>query len=126
MIASDPTSPTLIFLHHQLVPVGSAWIDQYVVSNAADFFAITDQFDNIRAVSWGHVHQDFSRRRKHMKLYATPSTCVQFKPNSDDFAVDTAMPGYRWFELRSDGSFDTGVSRVTGKHYLIDYQSAGY
>src|SRR5690606_37656535 len=32
--------PTLVLLHHQPVPVGSAWIDQYIVRNHADFLAI--------------------------------------------------------------------------------------
>lgn len=126
LLASDPTSPTLIFLHHQLVPVGSAWIDQYVVSNAADFFAITDQFDNIRAVSWGHVHQEFYRVRNGVDLLASPSTCVQFKPLSDDFTVDSAMPGYRAYELHSNGVYTTHVDRVTERVYDIDQESVGY
>jgi Icc protein len=116
----------MVMLHHQPIPVGSAWIDQYVLRNADAFFAILDRHPHVRSVVWGHVHQDFSRRRKHMKLFATPSTCVQFKPNSDDFSVDTAMPGYRWFDLHPDGSLETGVSRVSGKGYIIDYKSAGY
>ena len=36
------------------------------------------------------------------------------------------MPGYRWFDLHPDGRIETGVSRVSGKHYIIDYKSAGY
>lgn len=126
LLESDPQSPTLIFLHHQLVPVGSAWIDQYVVSNAADFFAITDRFDNVRAVSWGHVHQEFCRVRNGVDLLATPSTCVQFKPLSDDFMVDHIMPGYRVYELHPNGVYTTQVGRVAERAYTIDFASAGY
>jgi Icc protein len=36
------------------------------------------------------------------------------------------MPGYRWFELNDDGTFATGVVRVTDKQYAIDYKSEGY
>jgi Icc protein len=36
------------------------------------------------------------------------------------------MPGYRWYELNDDGTFTTGIERVTGKQYVIDYKSAGY
>lgn len=116
----------MVMLHHQPLPVGSAWIDQYVLRNDDAFFAITDRSPDIRAIVWGHVHQEFSRQRNSVHLYATPSTCVQFKPNCDDFSVDTAMPGYRWFDLHPDGHIETGVSRVTGKQYTIDYKSAGY
>lgn len=126
LLDSDPTTPTMIFLHHQLVPVGSAWIDQYVVSNAADFFAITDRFDNIRAVSWGHVHQEFYMVRNGVDLLATPSTCVQFKPLSDDFMVDSSMPGYRTYELHANGVYTTHVNRVSERAYSIDLASEGY
>lgn len=125
-LAANVDKHVMIMLHHQPVPVGSAWIDQYILRNAETLFDIVDQYPRVKALVWGHVHQDFESERKGVKLIATPSTCVQFKPDCDAFTVDTKMPGYRWFELRADGSFDTGVSRVTGKQYTIDYQSAGY
>ncbi|HEY7884844.1 MAG TPA: 3',5'-cyclic-AMP phosphodiesterase [Cellvibrionaceae bacterium] len=118
--------PTLVLLHHQPIPVGSAWIDQYIVRNHPDFFAIIDRHPQVKAVSWGHVHQSFEQMRGQVQLLATPSTCVQFKPNSDDFAVDIRMPGYRWLDLYPDGRLQTGVSRVRDKTYMIDYRSAGY
>jgi Icc protein len=96
------------------------------VRNADAFFAVTDRYPQVKAIVWGHVHQDFRGKRNGVELVATPSTCVQFKPKCDDFTVDTQMPGYRWFDLNDDGTFTTGVERVTGKHYVIDYKSAGY
>lgn len=126
LLASDPMAPTLIFLHHQMVPVGCAWVDKYVVSNADEFFAITDQFDNIRAISWGHVHQEFFTVRKGVDLLATPSTCVQFRPMSDQFDVDEVMPGYRVYDLFANGAYQTGVQRVSERVYAIDYASTGY
>jgi Icc protein len=125
-LSANPELHTLVMLHHQPIPIGSAWIDQYILRNADEFFAVTDRYPQIRAVSWGHVHQDFSAERKGQLMLATPSTCVQFKPRCDEFTVDTAMPGYRWFELHDDGRCETGISRVTDKQYTIDYQSAGY
>jgi Icc protein len=112
--------------HHQPVRVGSAWIDQYIVRNAEAFWALVDGQPHVKAVVWGHVHQDYRGQRNGVELIATPSTCIQFKPLCDDFTVDTLMPGYRWFDLSEDGSLTTGVERVTGKQYQIDYKSAGY
>lgn len=126
MLSANPDKHIIVMLHHQPVLVGSAWIDQYILRNADAFFAIIDRFPNVKAVVWGHVHQDFSSQRNGVELIATPSTCVQFKPKCDDFTVDTQMPGYRWFDLNDDGTFATGVERVTGKTYVIDYKSAGY
>jgi 3',5'-cyclic-AMP phosphodiesterase len=125
-LAANPTKHIIVMLHHQPVLIGSAWIDQYILRNADAFFAILDRYTHVKAVAWGHVHQDFNSQRNQVALIATPSTCVQFKPLCDDFALDTLMPGYRWYDLHDDGSFTTGVERVTGKEYVIDYKSAGY
>ncbi|MAR90253.1 MAG: 3',5'-cyclic-AMP phosphodiesterase [Pseudomonadales bacterium] len=116
----------LIALHHQPVPVGSRWLDQQIVGNAADFFQVVDRFDNVQAIIWGHVHQVFETRRNGVQLMSVPSTCVQFMPQSQDFAVDKANPGYRWLDLFPDGSLDTGVSRVTGVEFVVDYSVKGY
>ena len=40
---------------------------------------------------------------------STPSTCLQFLPNSDSFAVDSRPPGYRWVDLMANGRIDTEV-----------------
>ncbi len=126
MLSENPHRHVMVMLHHQPVPVGSKWIDQYILRNSDSFFAVIDRFSNVKAIVWGHVHQDFNTTRNGVHLIATPSTCVQFKPLCDDFTVDTLMPGYRWFDLFDDGSLETGVDRVTGKEYVIDYKSAGY
>jgi 3',5'-cyclic-AMP phosphodiesterase len=47
-----------------------------------------------------------------VRLLAVPSTCAQFLPHSEQFAVDPSPPGYRRLTLRSDGSIDTEVLRV--------------
>jgi 3',5'-cyclic-AMP phosphodiesterase len=125
-LAANPKKHIIVMLHHQPVLVGSAWIDQYIVRNADAFFSIIDQHSHVKAVVWGHVHQEFNGQREQVALIATPSTCVQFKPKLDEFTVDTLMPGYRWFSLHDDGRFETGIERVTGKEYVIDYKSAGY
>jgi len=116
----------IVSLHHQPILVGSEWIDQYILRNADTFFQLLDNFPHVKIVTWGHVHQEFQQQRNGVTLLGTPSTCVQFKPKCDEFTVDTQMPGYRWFDLRADGSFDTAVRRVTNKQYVIDYRSAGY
>ena len=116
----------LIALHHQPVPVGSAWLDQQIVGNAAEFFKVVDQFSNVRTIIWGHVHQVFESERNGVQLMSVPSTCVQFKPGSQDFAVDKESPGYRWIDLHADGTISTGVSRVTGVDFVVDYSVKGY
>jgi Icc protein len=117
----------LLCLHHHPVTIGCDWLDEQKVSNAEDFFAIIDEFESVRGVLWGHIHQSINQQRKNVKLMATPSSCVQFAANSPGFRLAQLNPGYRWLELHADGNIETGVSRVTGVEFDIDYQcSNGY
>ena len=102
----------LIFLHHQPVPAGSAWLDSMQVKNAEALFDIVDSFSPVRAIAWGHVHQAFEGERNGVRLFSTPSTCIQFAPASERFALDQTPPGWRWFELGPDGRLDSDVERL--------------
>jgi Icc protein len=102
----------LICLHHHPVRLGSRWLDSVCLQNSAEFFAITDRCSMVRAVAWGHVHQQFESQRKGVRLLAVPSTCAQFLPHSDQFALDPSPPGYRRLTLCRDGTLDTEVVRV--------------
>jgi Icc protein len=102
----------LVALHHHPVALGSSWLDEVRLQNAAQLFTITDRHPEVRAICWGHVHQQFDVRRKGVRLMAVPSTCAQFLPASDNFAVDTAAPGYRRMILHANGSIDSEVVRV--------------
>jgi len=126
LLASNPELYAVVMLHHQPQPVGSRWIDQYTLRNADALFKIIDRYPQVKAVVWGHVHQAYKVERKGVLFCSAPSTCIQFKPDLDEFIVDDTMPGYRWFDLHADGSIDTGVERIPQKNYPIDYSSNGY
>ena len=116
----------LISMHHQPVPVGSAWMDTMLIDNADEFFDLTDQYDNIRCLLWGHIHQTFDQVRNGVRLLGSPSTCIQFTPGKDDFGIDDEAPGYRWLGLLPDGTIKTGVERLPEIPAGIDFNSFGY
>lgn len=116
----------MVCLHHHPIPMGCKWLDTQVVASAGDFFAVIDRHPRVRSIIWGHVHQEYAGERNGVELYSVPSTCVQFKPFSDDFAVDKSPPGYRWFDLYPDGRIDTAVSRVEGIEFDVDMSVKGY
>lgn len=124
--------PVMILMHHQPVPVGSDWIDGHMLREGGErLLQMVGKSPNVKALVWGHVHQQFDSQLDRpglgkLGLYATPSTSVQFTPGSGPFSVDDEMPGYRWFELSDDGSYTTGVQRVTVSEYSVDLASAGY
>jgi len=125
-LASAPDSPSIVWLHHQPVPVGSSWLDTMAIDNGNQLLDIVDRHPQVRGIVWGHVHQLFEKRHKDTLLLATPSTCIQFLPGSEAFAVDHIPPGYRWFELYGDGRLASGVERLPEIPGNIDTSARGY
>ncbi len=117
---------SLICLHHQPVPIGCTWLDQQMVADAATFFETLDAHPGVRAILWGHVHQQYERERGAVRLMSTPSTCVQFRPGQRNFSLDDCAPGYRWLELHADGRVLSDVSRVHDVTLEVDLGSNGY
>jgi len=109
ILKQHPQQHSLVCLHHQPCPVGSRWLDTMQVDNGEQLIELLHQYPNVRALLWGHVHQDFSDGTGNLQLLATPSTCKQFKPQSDDFAMDENPPGYRWLILEDNGKLNTEV-----------------
>lgn len=125
-LAASTGKNVMVCLHHHPVPMESRWLDGVALLNPEDLFEITDRYDHIKAMVWGHVHQLYEGIRNGVRMFALPSTCAQFKPKSEDFTADSLSPGYRWFDLYEDGTLDTGVSRVEGVEFKIDYSVKGY
>ncbi len=109
-----PEHHTLIALHHQPVPVGSPWIDASMLQNPEAFFDVVDHHPHVRAIIWGHVHQEYAVERAGVQLLATPSTCIQFHPGATVTMLDDRPPGYRYLDLDPDGRISTGVERAAG------------
>lgn len=125
-LSRQPDKHALITLHHHTIPSGSRWLDQMVLDNSRDFFAILDRHPQVRAVLCGHIHQMMDSERSAIRFLGTPSTCFQFKPGSETFALDNAAPGYRWLELYPDGRIDTAVERLGALPLGLDLATAGY
>lgn len=133
----------LVALHHSPIAMHSAWLDTMQLANAETLFALLAELPQVRALLWGHIHQAYdgwhewnessaqtnTPPRPPLRLMATPSTCLQFLPQSAGFAVDTALPGYRRLQLFADGSIASSVYRLSelppdaGR---VDMRSQGY
>jgi len=111
-LEASPGTFALVCLHHHPVPHGSAWLDELMLANAADFFALLARHPGVRALAWGHTHQPFEGMHGRIRLMGTPSTCMQFAQDADEFEVDGRPPAYRWMELGDDGGIETGVEWV--------------
>lgn len=107
-----PDRHALVCLHHQALDCGSEWLDLKGLKDSDQLRAQLAQYENLRAVLWGHVHQESHHIIDGVEWMSTPSSCVQFKPDSKDFALGSEAPGYRHLSLYADGSIKTAVHRV--------------
>lgn len=125
-LVAEPERHALVCLHHHPVAMGCEWIDGIGVDNGEALFRVLDRHPQVRGVVWGHVHQSFDDERRGVRLLATPSTGLQFRPGSREFAVDDRPPGYRWLHLAADGGIDTDVVRLPAAMHDVDLECGGY
>ncbi|EPJ46925.1 MAG: hypothetical protein OFPI_32980 [Osedax symbiont Rs2] len=111
-----PVEHILLVLHHPPVEVGSVWQDQIKLANVQQFWQQVDKLDKVRAILFGHLHQEHQLQHRGIALYCCPATAAQFKKSQltplleDD--IKLAAPGYRLLQLATDGSIKTKVYRV--------------
>ena len=125
-LAENPARHSLVVLHHHLLPTNSAWLDQHNLRNAHDFSTVLAQFNNVKGILYGHIHQQVDSYWQGYQTMATPATCIQFKPDSNHFALDTLQPGWREIELHPDGRIETRVKRIKQKTFLPNMEEDGY
>ncbi len=115
-----PNHRSIIIFHHHPVSVGSQWLEKLGVTNADVFWSLLRNFSNVHTIFFGHIHQEHEGSKQNIKYYSVPSTCIQFKINSDHFSLENLPQGYRWIDLYPDGQLKTGVIRLD--HYIGEFQ----
>ena len=117
---------SLVVLHHHLLSTGSAWLDQHNLRNANELAEVLAPFKNVKALLYGHIHQQVDSEWLGYQVMATPSTCIQFKADSNTFALDIVQPGWREIDLHADGHIETRVKRIQQASFLPNMQVEGY
>ena len=116
----------LVATHHPLRSMDSAWLDEQSVRNADEALNLLAPHADRALIISGHVHQESDAVISGIRMLTTPSTCVQFAPQSRDFALDDLPPGYRSLRLYADGSVQTKVVRVSDENNRPLIGSSGY
>lgn len=119
-------TPTLIFLHHQILTVECQWVDSLRLANYEEFLAIIDRHQQVKGVISGHIHQENSSTRKNIDFLTTPATSWQFAPHTAAFKLDNIMPGYRWIEIDGSNWLSEVVRIPFNKNFVPDLNSLGY
>ena len=125
-LAEHPERFCLIALHHNLLPTHCAWLDQHCLQNREHFAEVLAPFKQIKAILHGHIHQTVDSSWHGIRVLATPSTCIQFKPNCDEFTLDLLAPGWRELVLKADGQIETVVKRLKTQTFLPNLEAKGY
>lgn len=102
----------MIFMHHQPVLVGSAFIDELALQNREQFLRLVSGSRSVRAIIFGHVHQQMDEMYKGIRMLSVPAASMQFRPNSEHLDFDRLQHGYRVLTLSPDGQFGTSVEMV--------------
>ena len=124
---ADPNiDHSLVTLHHNPVPGSSAWMKDIGLRNDREFMEVIKDRATLRCVVYGHIHQELDFKLGGIRFFCTPSTCIQFKPEVIDFALDEVNPGYRRLKLYSDGAIESEVIRIDGSEFRPDFDSEGY
>ena len=116
----------LIATHHPLRALQSTWLDEQAVSNASAALTIMQALSDRVVVVSGHVHQESDAVVQGVRMLTTPSTCIQFAPQSHNFALDDKQPGYRRIVLQPNGQIETQVIRICDEENRPLSGSSGY
>ncbi|NOS73199.1 MAG: 3',5'-cyclic-AMP phosphodiesterase [Methyloglobulus sp.] len=125
-LRDSPDFYTLIAVHHHCLPSGSHWMDTMMIKNAEDLFDLIKRHPNVKAIINGHIHQATDIQIDGLRILSTPSTCFQFKPQSEHFSLDDKSPGYRWINLSVDGSISTDIVRIPERLTGLQIDTEGY
>lgn len=125
-LSGHPDHHALIAVHHHCLETKSAWMDTMMIENSPALWAIIDNYPQVKAITTGHIHQVMDIARRAVRVLGSPSTCFQFKPESRDFSLDKAAPGYRRIDLFTDGRIESGVARLSEPLSGLQIDTQGY
>ncbi|MEM8435032.1 3',5'-cyclic-AMP phosphodiesterase [Morganella morganii] len=127
-LAQQPDRHTVVMLHHHPLASGCTWLDQHSLRNSHMLAEVLTRYQNIEGILCRHIHQDLDVMWNGIRMLATPSTCVQFKPHCTNFTLDTAAPGWRYLELTTgdNPSLTTQLFRLDTDEFSPDLGSDGY
>ncbi|MDF7670305.1 3',5'-cyclic-AMP phosphodiesterase [Orbaceae bacterium ESL0721] len=126
-LANFPNRYTLLFLHHHPILSDSYWLDEHALKNPDELGNIIQSNRQIKGIGCGHIHQQLEKKWYHCITFSTPSTCIQFKTECDQFTLSCKdSPGWREVELMSNGKIKSEVYRIDNGLFQPDISKNGY
>ncbi len=125
-LLKNPNHHTLIAVHHHCLETKSAWMDTMIIENNEVLLSLIKKHPQVKAITWGHIHQEMDVSIDSLRFLGTPSTCFQFTPHSKTFSLDSKSPGYRTINLYPDGLIQTATTRLDEPLFGMQIKTEGY
>ncbi len=121
-LSLDSQCPTVLFLHHPPISVGSPWLDRIGLTESESLVGMISGSPQIRLVCSGHVHQEFAGKLGEAEVVTTPATSFQFRPREEVPIFDLISTGFRVVTLGTSG-YQTRVVRLPSLNYPPDQRN---
>jgi Icc protein len=76
--ALQETGPFVLFMHHNIVPLGTPWLDRFIADDVERFYELLAK-KNVLGIFCGHLHSTYERWLMGIPVYGLRSTAFQFK-----------------------------------------------
>jgi Icc protein len=103
-------APSIIMMHHHIVPIGSRWLDAFIADDAARFWETIAGHTNILGVFSGHVHTTYESAVNGVPVFGLRSTSYPFVLQDEPLAC-LLPPQYRLVTVQ-DGELTTRIFDV--------------
>lgn len=101
--------PCVIFMHHQLVEIGSRWLDDFIADDLHKFWTILEGY-NVLGIFCGHIHTTYEKVINNISVFGLRSTACPFALQ-DEPLVCLMPPHYRVINIKN-GVLSTQVFEV--------------
>lgn len=102
--------PSIIFMHHQLIEIGSRWLDDFIADEIHKFWEIVIG-QNVLGIFCGHIHTTYEKVVNNIPVFGLRSTACSFVLQDEPLAC-LLPPHYRLVTIQN-GILSTQIFEVS-------------
>ncbi len=107
--ALETDLPSIIVMHHQVVKIGSRWLDDFIADDVSQFWKVVTG-RNVLGIFSGHVHTTYERVVNGIPVFGLRSTAAPFALQDEPLTC-LLPPHYRLVTVQ-DGILTTRIFEV--------------